>query len=114
MENTFYSVDGMLNRRDHLRNECSIGIEMEDPMETLYHGCLKNLCPGGAYIEAVETALKKNQNISLTIPFQKTADFVTVKARVAWLGSEGFGVAFIRNKRDQNLFDPIEQAGEKS
>jgi len=100
MENTLYSVEGTLNRRVHLRNECSIDIEMEDTLENVYHGRVVNISPGGAYILAGRATLRKNQKVSLTIPFQKKDGAVTVDAKVAWIGPEGYGVAFVRNFKD--------------
>ncbi len=84
-------------RRMYERKDCSLQADLDD-YENTYSGCIRNLCKGGAYIEA-EMGKKPEigQEIFMTIPYKRSAKYLIIKALVAWTREDGIGVTFIKN-----------------
>ncbi len=83
-------------RRLHERKACSRIIQIDD-LEMIYHGHLRDLALGGAFIEPpVDTSTDVGQKLILTIPFGLKKDRLTLNATVAWVRPQGIGVRFVK------------------
>ena len=82
-------------RRLHERKPCSRMVQIDD-LNTTFHGHLRDLTVGGAFIEPpVGNEVNVGQQLVLTIPFGLKKDRLTLKARVAWVKPLGMGVRFV-------------------
>lgn len=83
-------------RRLHQRKACAFPITVED-RESAYLTYIRNLSLGGAFIEQPkERNIKTGDNVTITIPFQRKTDSVTVKGRISRIEGKGLGIVFQR------------------
>ena len=96
MEPPFYTVNGIINRRIHLRNECLIRIDIEDAADNAFKGIVRNISPDGAYIECRQPLLTKRRELTMTIPFQTKPGSKSVVGKVVWVTDKGVGIQFAK------------------
>ena len=86
------------DQRQHPRMPCSIITEYT-VNEQPYQGTIKNISPGGAYISSL-TLFPVNQEIFQSFFFPNFEIPIRSNSKIAWIGSDGFGVQFDRSESD--------------
>ena len=82
------------DQRKQPRTPCSIITEYTDD-QGLHKGTMKNISPGGAYIEN-RPLLSVSQEISQSFFIPNFEIPIRSKSKIIWVGSSGFGVQFKR------------------
>lgn len=84
------------DRRMYNRTPCDLYADLDD-YETSYSGQIRNLGKGGVFIETMmNNELEIGREIIMTIPFKSRANYLIIKARVAWTKKGGMGVTFLK------------------
>ncbi|RJQ70190.1 MAG: PilZ domain-containing protein [Desulfobacteraceae bacterium] len=86
------------DRRMYNRTPCDLHADVDDYEDT-YSGQIRNLGKGGAYIEMMmNTEPEIGREVIMTIPFKTRANYLIIKARVAWTAKDGIGVTFLKEQ----------------
>jgi Tfp pilus assembly protein PilZ len=84
------------DRRMCERTPCDLYADLED-YETSYSGLILNLGKGGAFFETLMAGEPEiGREVIMTIPFKNRANYLIIKAWIAWAGKEGLGVTFLK------------------
>jgi len=85
-------------RRVFPRQPCLLPADI-DGYDNAYSGFVRNIGIGGAYVETLDPyASEIGQEVILTVPFVKRADYLIIKARVAWVQPHSVGVSFLKKQ----------------
>ena len=85
------------DRRVFHRQPCLLPADIDD-YDNAYSGFVRNIGWGGAYVETLMPyATKIGQEVILTVPFENRADYLIIKAKVAWVQPHSVGVTFIKD-----------------